>query len=78
MSRKRLHKILKKKFPHLVPLYDALCMKHGLVYFRHADRTVDCITQVEGYAKGCPLSAVFASLVLGELLLSLNEDLKDR
>eukprot|EP00957_Ditylum_brightwellii_P146710 11167973-Ditylum_brightwellii.AAC.1 len=40
-------------------------------------KTVDCITQVEGYAQGCPLSAVFASLVLGELLLSLNIDLKD-
>ena len=53
-------------------------MKYGLVYFCHADGTVDCITQVEGYAQGCPLSAVFASLVLGELLLSLNEDLKDR
>ena len=78
MSRKRLRKILRKKFPHLVPLYDALYMKHGLVYFRHADGTVDFITQVEGCTQGCPLGAVFSSLVLGELLLSLNEDLKDR
>eukprot|EP00957_Ditylum_brightwellii_P181718 13843476-Ditylum_brightwellii.AAC.1 len=58
MSRKRLRKVLKKKFLHLVPLYDALYIKHGLVYFCHADGTVDCITQVEGYAQGCPLSTV--------------------
>eukprot|EP00957_Ditylum_brightwellii_P020399 1538452-Ditylum_brightwellii.AAC.1 len=75
MSRKKLRNILHSKFPHLVPLFDSLYCKANKVYFRHSDGTLDLIYQVEGYAQGCPLSAVFAALVLGELLLDIDKDL---
>eukprot|EP00957_Ditylum_brightwellii_P111210 8480482-Ditylum_brightwellii.AAC.1 len=36
-----------------------------MVYFCQVDETLDIINQHEGYAQGFPLSAMFASLVLG-------------
>eukprot|EP00957_Ditylum_brightwellii_P102245 7794299-Ditylum_brightwellii.AAC.1 len=78
MSRRKLRVVLKAKFPHLLPLFNSLYLKHNRVYYRHADGHVDFIAQVKGYAQGCPLSAFFASMVLGELLVDLNKDLRQR
>eukprot|EP00957_Ditylum_brightwellii_P040052 3030847-Ditylum_brightwellii.AAC.1 len=75
MSRTKLRKIFHSKFPHLVPLFDILYCKANKVYFHPSDGTLDLIYQVEGYAQGCPLSAVFAALVLGELLQDIDKDL---
>jgi hypothetical protein len=40
--------------------------------------TFSAFSQAEGFAQGCPLSPLFASLVLCELLTDLNEELRGR
>eukprot|EP00957_Ditylum_brightwellii_P111314 8488913-Ditylum_brightwellii.AAC.1 len=68
MSREICRCILIKKFPHLVPFFDSLYKRANKVLAINEDGQPEEFLQVEGFAQGCPLSAIFAALVLGELV----------
>eukprot|EP00957_Ditylum_brightwellii_P194670 14828944-Ditylum_brightwellii.AAC.1 len=69
MPWKQLRLTQKTKIPYLLTLF---CQKENQVYFRQGNGTLNLIHQRVGYAQGCPLSAVFASLVLGIVPVKLN------
>lgn len=78
MSRRRCHKILRRCFPHLLPVFDCLYKQANKIWYIRANGTKECILQVEGFAQGCPLSLFFAALVLGDLLQKLSDRFKTR
>eukprot|EP00957_Ditylum_brightwellii_P097433 7420947-Ditylum_brightwellii.AAC.1 len=77
MSQEKCRKILSKKFPNLLCLFDALYKRANKVHVRKEDDTLETFLQFEGFAQGCPLSGVFSASVLGDLLKHLNEGQSD-
>eukprot|EP00957_Ditylum_brightwellii_P172120 13103971-Ditylum_brightwellii.AAC.1 len=78
MLQKQLRWTLNDKFRHLLTLFDCLYQGKNTVFYCQADGTLDIIYQHEGFTQGCPLSSVFASLVLGIVLAKLNIKLHQR
>eukprot|EP00957_Ditylum_brightwellii_P176018 13403334-Ditylum_brightwellii.AAC.2 len=72
MSRRKCREYIRHRFPHLLPLFDSLYKRSTKVHVVREDGTHQYIIQGEGFAQGCPLSSVFATLVLGELLKELR------
>ena len=78
ISREELLAIIEARYPELVPLADMLYSDAGSVYYRHEDGTWRIISMFEGVNQGCPLSVIFASLVLNAVLRPLQEKLNAR
>jgi hypothetical protein len=72
---KQLQQILHLCHPHLLPLLDSLYQDANCVDFKCAAGTFDLICQDEGNVQGCPLSSVFTSLTIGDILIDLNKNL---
>jgi hypothetical protein len=62
-------------FHPLVPLFDLLYADANACWYLMPDSFWDSFRQFEGFAQGCPLSPVFASLVLDIVLCQLNSEL---
>lgn len=78
MSRRRCHAILCRSFPHLLSVFDALYKKPNKIWYIRADGTKDYLLQIKGFVQGCPLSLLFAALVLSDLLSELSARFKER
>lgn len=65
-------------FRKLVPFFDLLYSEPNRCWYRRPNGTWTFFLQHEGYAQGCPLSPVFASLVLHEVLVIINKELAER
>ncbi|KAL7523745.1 hypothetical protein ACHAXR_000310, partial [Thalassiosira sp. AJA248-18] len=78
LSRDTVFDIITSKYPELLPLVRMLYAEPGTVFFRMADGTWNKQMMEEGANQGCPLSATLAALVLNEILLPLDDKLKER
>jgi hypothetical protein len=80
VSRDACRSVLERndKFQPLLPLFDMLYSKPNLCWYRKPDGTFATFDQEEGFAQGCPLSPLFASLVLNILLTEINKELRTR
>ena len=78
ISREELRDIVDECFPELVPLVDLLYDTNGEVSFRWEDGSWRRITMIEGANQGCPLSAIFAALVLDRVIRPIDGQLKAR
>mmetsp|Transcript_12439 Transcript_12439/g.27034 ORF Transcript_12439/g.27034 Transcript_12439/m.27034 type:complete len:146 (+) Transcript_12439:30-467(+) len=78
VSHEQILHIIKSKYPELLPLATSLYNQPGTVHCRQEDGTWKTISMAVGVNQGCPLSSIFASLVLNEVLHPLNILLKQR
>jgi hypothetical protein len=80
VSREACRSVLEnhKKCNALIPFFDILYSTDNVCWHRTPEGTLSAFSQAEGFTQGCPLSPLFASLILHELLTDLNEVLRDR
>eukprot|EP00956_Cyclotella_meneghiniana_P012688 scaffold18030_cov64-Cyclotella_meneghiniana.AAC.2 len=78
ISREELRGIIADEFPSLERFTDMLYEEHGETYVRMGDGTWAVIGVEEGFSQGCPLSPVFAALVLNVILKKLQPELEQR
>ena len=65
-------------FPELLPLAHLLYGGPGTVHHRWEDGSWCSIQMLEGVNQGCPLSAIFAALVLDRVLRPVDALLRQR
>ena len=68
VSREVFMEELERDFPELVPLANLFYEEAGTVHFRWEDGTWDALKMEEGSTQGCPLSVLFAALVMRAVL----------
>ena len=78
VSRKALFAIVSQRYPELLPLLTLLYSEAGTVHLKWADGSWRTISMFEGLNQGCPLSVVFAIMVLHEVLAPLDDLLQER
>ena len=75
MSREKLRQLIERDFPELTPLADMLYKEPGYQMVRKVDGTWVAIPVEEGFSQGCPLSPIFAAIVLNYILRKVHRDL---
>ena len=78
ISREKLMAIIAESFPELLPFATLLYGDSGTVNLRWDDRSWQLLKMEEGVNQGCPLSSIFAALVLNEILVPLDRSLHER
>ena len=78
VSREELREIIADVFPTLEGFADMLYEDEGQTYVRMGDGSWAVIGVKEGFSQGCPLSPVFAALVLNSILTKLQSELEAR
>ena len=76
ISRQKLREIIKREFPELEAFADLLYETEGATGVKMADGSWTYIPVREGFSKGCPMSPIFAAMVLGEILKKLDQILQ--
>ncbi|EJK47770.1 hypothetical protein THAOC_33492 [Thalassiosira oceanica] len=74
----KLRHVIATKFPQLLPLVDLFYDDAANINLRWDDGSWRTISMSEGLNQGCPLSSIFASIVLNEVLVPLDCLMKDR
>jgi hypothetical protein len=78
VSRDELFDIIHTDFPELTPLTSLLYENNGDVLFKYNETHWKTIEMREGVNQGCPLSPIFATLVLHRILKPLDAQLQQR
>ena len=78
VSRESLMNIISLNFSELLPLAYLLYSGPGTVHHHCEDGSWCAIQMLEGVNQGCPLSAIFAVLVLDRVLCPLDALLRQR
>ena len=75
ISQQKLCQIIATEFPEWSPFADILYEKKSWTQVCKEDGLWEVIEVQEGSAQGCPVSPVFAALVLNSILQQINTDL---
>ena len=75
---KKAREIIYNTFPHLLPLFDILYYEDTKCWYRKPDGSRDFIWRREGSSQGCPFAAFLASLVLCNIINTINQELAQR
>ncbi|MGH7955294.1 MAG: hypothetical protein ACREOZ_04970 [Gloeomargaritales cyanobacterium] len=78
VSRKCSRDQLLEKLPHLVRYFDLLHEQAQKCWYLKPDGDWGWLRQVEGFPQGCPLSVIFSCLVLHQILIILDSELRLR
>jgi hypothetical protein len=78
VSCEEFFKVITDSFPEIPPLTTLFYEKAGTVHHKWADGTWRTLLMEEGISQGCPLSPIFASLVVSTLLQPLDIKLRDQ
>ena len=78
ISREELREIIANDFPALESFADMLYEEDGETYVRMGDGSWAIIPVTEGFSQGCPLSPVFAALVLNAIIKTIHPELEAR
>jgi hypothetical protein len=68
MSRRECRNILRRDFPDLLSIFDNMYQRATKVWTTLPDGTAHVLLMIEGFSQGCPLSSIFAALILHEIL----------
>ena len=75
VSREKCREIIATEFPELQAFADMLYQEEGRTLVRKDDGSWEVIPVREGFSQGCPVSPLFAALVLNHILSKVNSDL---
>jgi hypothetical protein len=78
ISREQLIHIISHHFPELANFAELLYAEAGSTKVKMEDGTWSTIPVEEGFAQGCPLSPLFAGMVLNIILHKIHDTLSDR
>ena len=78
VSREEFFKVITDSFPEILPVTTLFYEQAGTVHHKWADGTWRTLLMVEGVSQGCPLSPIFASLVVSTLLQPLDIELREQ
>ena len=78
VSREAFFKVIADSFPEIPPLATLIYKQAGTVQHKLADGTWHTLLMEEGVSQGCPLSHIFALLVVANLLWPLDIELRER
>ena len=78
VSREQIFRIIKTRYPELLPFVKLLYKDEGTVFFRLADGLWESCSMEGGVNQGCPLSSTLAALILNEILKPLQRSLNER
>ena len=78
VSRERLREIISDKFPTLEAFSDLIYEEAGETFVKLEDGDWTIISVEEGFTQGCPVSPVFAAIVLNEILDKIQQELNQR
>ena len=79
VSREAFFKVIADSFPEILPLTNLFYEQAGTAHHKWADGTWRTLLMEEGVSQGCPLSPIFASLVVSILPLQpLDIKLRER
>ena len=76
--RERLMHIIAERFPELINIANLFYASPGKVHYRWDDGSWRTISMMEGVTQGCPLSCLFAALVLDSVLRPIDTHLRLR
>ena len=78
VSREKLRDILANKFPELENFTNVLYDDYRLTCIKKDDGTWLQIPVKEGFAQGCPMSPIFAAIVLGFIVTKIEKELHEQ
>jgi len=78
VSRHKLREIIANEFPHLLPFTNMIYQDFHTAKFKDESNTWQEFTVTEGFTQGCPLSPLFAGIVLTHILRQIHTELMDR
>ena len=78
VSRHKLREIIANEFPHLLPFTNMIYQDFHTAKFKDESNIWREFTVSEGFTQGCPLSPLFAGLVLTHILKQINQELLER
>jgi hypothetical protein len=78
VSREAFFKVITDSLPNILPLITLFYEQAGTVHHKWVDGTWRTLLMEEGVSQGCPLSPMFASLVVANLLQPLDIKLYER
>jgi hypothetical protein len=78
VSRERLREIISAKFPTLEAFADVIYEDSGQTFVRLENGEWEIISVTEGFTQGCPVSPVFAAIVLNDILSTIQKELNLR
>jgi len=78
ISRQKLREIIHSKFPELIAFADLLYEKDGFTGVKLIDGRWKYIPVKEGFSQGCPMSPIFAAIVLNEILSMIDVELREK
>ncbi|KAL7523878.1 LOW QUALITY PROTEIN: hypothetical protein ACHAWF_000718, partial [Thalassiosira exigua] len=78
MSHEELLDRIGEFYPEMLPLALLLYGDPGQIHFQWEDGTWWILSVLEGLAQGCPLSGIFAALVLNKIVKPIDEMLKEQ
>eukprot|EP00984_Skeletonema_dohrnii_P016248 scaffold7173_cov81-Skeletonema_dohrnii-CCMP3373.AAC.1 len=79
VSRHKLREIIAHEFPHLQKFTDSLYQDYHTAMFKNSENEWEQFTVEEGFTQGCPLSPIFAGIiVLTHILKQIDKELQQR
>jgi hypothetical protein len=78
ISRERLREIIAADFPSLEGFADMLYDEDGETYVKMEDGSWAVIPVTEGFAQGCPVSPLFAAIVLNSIIQKIQPMLETK
>ena len=78
VSRHKLREIIANEFPHLLPFTNMLYQDFHTAKFKDENNRWQEFRVEEGFTQGCPLSPLFAGIVLTHILRQINTELMER
>jgi hypothetical protein len=78
VSHERLREIISAKFPTLEAFADVIYEDSGQTFVRLENGEWEIIQVTEGFTQGCPVSPVFAAIVLNDILSTIQQELNLR
>jgi hypothetical protein len=78
VSQEEFKNVIATSFPELLPLVRLFYDQPNTIHYKWNDGSWRCLLMEEGTSQGCPLSPLFASFIVAQLLKPIDGFLRER